>query len=566
MKYLLLVIGLVFFSQLRADQADEWYNRGSTIFHQIKQGKIQGTSANWNRAIRYFEQAALAMNPGQNRYSETYYSLGLCQIEKTSYLKAIATFRQIVKAQPNHRLADDALYLIGYCFLQRGEKAQATLEYERVVFQYPNGDILQKALNTLDEFYKKKPNPKREIVLYQHIIKKVKNSSLVYIYQEKLKKLQSSPPSQAAKPKLVPSKTTSRQGKPKFIKLRVSSAEISSRIVIEFDQLPEYKFNLLTEKQILYIDFLNASMPESQEVQEINNGIIQNLHLSQFSPSVLRLSLAITTDCNYHIFSLDDPSRIVADLSIKKPDQQPPERPNPNLTTGKKEVNLINQLGLKVSTIIIDAGHGGKDPGTSHTKMYEKAITLEIAEKLAKKLGEDPEFQVILTRDLDKYLALEERTELGNSSNGDLFISLHVNSAPSISAYGIETYYLSLTQDIWAQQLAARENATTLLKIADLNNLLSTILINSKIDESIRFARIIHQYLVKETRTLDRGIKKAPFIVLIGANMPSVLVEIGFISNKDERRKLSTEHYKKKIVDGLFKGIKEYAGILKKNT
>jgi len=111
--------------------------------------------------------------------------------------------------------------------------------------------------------------------------------------------------------------------------------------------------------------------------------------------------------------------------------------------------------------------------------------------------------------------------------------------------------------------LAARENATTLLKIADLNNLLSSILINSKMDESVRFAGITHQHLIKESRAQDRGIKKAPFIVLIGANMPSILVEIGFISNKEERRKLLTDQYQNKIVNGLFKGIKEYSAILK---
>ncbi|MBP7461962.1 MAG: N-acetylmuramoyl-L-alanine amidase, partial [Candidatus Delongbacteria bacterium] len=497
MKRTILFILLFGLCRMDADQADDWYAKGSSQFHQIKQGKISNTKSNWNKAIQYFEKAAAGMKPTENRYGETYFSLGLCHTEIESYLRAITAFRQVVKAQSGHRLADDAQYLTAYCFLQRGETNQAMLEFERVVFNHPNGDMLHKALNSLEELYRKKPDPKRETALYQHIVKSVKNNSLVYTYQQKLKDIQirsaSKPTKPIPKPKpTVPSQTppTGKTDNSRFAKIRISSAEISSRIVIEFDKLPEYKFNLLNDKKILYIDFINTVIPEPRDVQEINNGIIRTIHVNPFTPSILRLSIAINTDCQYHIFSLDNPARIVADLSIKKGDPSSADHDKPPVSTGKNEVNLINQLGLKVSTIIIDAGHGGKDPGTLHSKTFEKDIVFKIAAKLAKKLSDDPEFQVILTRNRDEFLALEERTELANSSNGDLFISLHVNSAPSTTASGIETYYLSLTQDIWAQRLAARENATTLLKIADLNNLLSSILINSKMDESVRFAGI----------------------------------------------------------------------------
>lgn len=233
--------------------------------------------------------------------------------------------------------------------------------------------------------------------------------------------------------------------------------------------------------------------------------------------------------------------------------------------------SLARQLGLGARRICLDAGHGGHDPGAiGRGGTQEKDITLAIVLKLEKLLRKELGADVVMTRDSDVFIPLEERTAIANASGADLFLSVHINSARNRTGRGLETYYLSFAKNAAAEELAARENAISQATMKDLNNLVKAITTNSKIDESRDFAGIIQRANISGLSTefkgvLDRGVHTAPFYVLIGANMPSILTEVGFISNPEEERWLKSEAFQDKLAESLLEGVKAYLGQLNRN-
>lgn len=233
--------------------------------------------------------------------------------------------------------------------------------------------------------------------------------------------------------------------------------------------------------------------------------------------------------------------------------------------------SLARQLGLGARRICLDAGHGGHDPGAiGRGGAQEKDITLAVVLKLEKLIRTELGADVVLTRDTDVFIPLEERTAIANASGADLFLSVHINSARNRTGRGIETYYLSFAKSAAAEELAARENAISQATMKDLNNLVKAIATNSKIDESRDFAGIIQRSNIQGLSSefqgvLDRGVHTAPFYVLIGANMPSILTEVGFISNAEEERWLKSDDYQEKLAESLLEGVRSYLGQLNRN-
>jgi N-acetylmuramoyl-L-alanine amidase len=227
-------------------------------------------------------------------------------------------------------------------------------------------------------------------------------------------------------------------------------------------------------------------------------------------------------------------------------------------------LSLAQQLGLGVKKIIIDPGHGGKDPGAMAFGLKEKDIVLDIAKKLAPILEKQLHCEVLFTRDQDIFIPLEERTAIANSKNADLFISLHINAHPSANVRGLETYYLNLTTNAEAMRVAARENATSTHQMSELQNILSDIMKNSKISESSRLAEQVHNSIVKNaenngfTDIKNLGVKQAPFYVLIGAEMPAILIEIAFISNEKDVKNLQNSNFVNMLTQEIAFGIKAY--------
>ena len=248
-----------------------------------------------------------------------------------------------------------------------------------------------------------------------------------------------------------------------------------------------------------------------------------------------------------------------------KPAAPPARTPAPPPADGK--LSLARQLGLGVRRVVVDAGHGAHDPGAPGLDgLQEKEVTLDVALRL-RELLQAAGYQVVLTRDRDVYLPLEERTALANTARGDLFISLHCNASDAGNLSGVETYFLNLASSRRAMATAARENSMALANMSDLQGLLKEIY-SSKMDESSRFAdavqRALHGTLRRKYPDVkDLGVKQAPFYVLIGAQMPSVLAEISFINHPKEGRRLADPAYRQIVAQALADGVKRYVRTVK---
>jgi len=232
--------------------------------------------------------------------------------------------------------------------------------------------------------------------------------------------------------------------------------------------------------------------------------------------------------------------------------------------TARGDRSLIRALGLKIGKIVIDPGHGGHDTGTiGPNGLEEKDLVLEVGRRLGKLLETRLGAEVVYTRKDDTFIPLETRTAVANQARADLFVSIHANSSHDESARGVETYYLNFTSSPEALEVAARENAVSEKSIFELQDLVKKIALKEKIEESREFAGDVQQSLhsglaVKSPAIRDRGVKKAPFIVLIGANMPSILAEISFVSNPTDEHRLATSEYRQRIAESLYRGIAKY--------
>ena len=232
--------------------------------------------------------------------------------------------------------------------------------------------------------------------------------------------------------------------------------------------------------------------------------------------------------------------------------------------TAEGETSLIRALGLKIGRIVIDAGHGGHDSGTIGAGgIEEKDVVLDVALRLGKLLHERLGAEIIYTRSDDTFIPLETRTAIANKAQADLFLSIHANSSADATARGVETYYLNFTSDPTALDVAARENAVSDQSIHQLSDLVKKITLKDKIAESREFAADVEDSLyaglTKGNAGLkDRGIKKAPFVVLIGANMPSILAEISFVTNPQDADQLRQPEYRERVAESLYRGVAKY--------
>jgi N-acetylmuramoyl-L-alanine amidase len=327
----------------------------------------------------------------------------------------------------------------------------------------------------------------------------------------------------------------------------------------------------------LYVDLSNATMGDGKQKNiPINDDLLSYARAARNTLDSVRVVMDIKSFETYKVFSLRDPFRIVIDVwggngaakASAGPPAGPAEPPDAFIDKTRKMPRgaLAKQLALGVRRVVIDPGHGGKDFGAPgfFPGVHEKDVVLEIAKRVARKLREELGLEVVLTRSDDRYLTLEERTAFANTRNGDLFVSIHTNASRDPRAYGTETYFLNLATDDESIRVAAMENATSTKNISDLHSILNDLLKNAKINESSRLAAFVQGALVKNLnlkgydRIKDKGVKQAPFYVLLGARMPSILVETAFISNREECQRLTNPSYQDNLADSIVKGIRTY--------
>jgi N-acetylmuramoyl-L-alanine amidase len=354
-----------------------------------------------------------------------------------------------------------------------------------------------------------------------------------------------------------------------------------TRIVVDTENEVKYSFNDLNKDgknekpPRIYIDFKNALLSEKiDKSYQILDPQVENIRIGQYDKETVRIVVDLKSKANdFKVFSLFKPYRTVIDVWGESPKNHESIKNHPAIskhlenTSIKKAdpASLVKQLALGVNKIVIDPGHGGKDFGAPgyYKGSHEKYAVMDISKTLAKKIKTELGYEVILTRDNDSYLTLEQRTEIANSNRADLFISIHTNAAKNKNANGIETYFLNLATDEDSISVAARENATSTKNISDLQTILNDLMRDAKINESSRLASHIQNSMVnslkeKYSYIKDRGVKQAPFYVLLGARMPAVLIEVSFISNPRECKRLSNDAYKDRLCDGILGGIKKY--------
>jgi len=347
-----------------------------------------------------------------------------------------------------------------------------------------------------------------------------------------------------------------------------------TRVVISLDRKAAYAPHLLKKDpkinkpwRRLYIDIKGARLgPGIHRAIHIDDGLLKKARAGQYDRDTVRVVLDTESIEDYKIFPLSDPFRIVIDVTGGKGALPAAGR----ASTAKKPVpstegaSLREQLGLKVRTIVIDAGHGGRDPGAVGKRgLKEKTVTLKIARMLKARLKKDLDAKIILTRKTDVYIPLEERTAIANSRDADLFISIHINSSPRRAASGVETYILNISNNDEAKRVAARENATSTRSASDLEYILSDLIKTVNNNDSARLAESVHGRLVSSLKSRyskirSNGVKGAPFYVLVGTKMPSILVEASFISNPREERRLRDQRYLRTVVDGIAEGVIRY--------
>jgi N-acetylmuramoyl-L-alanine amidase len=228
----------------------------------------------------------------------------------------------------------------------------------------------------------------------------------------------------------------------------------------------------------------------------------------------------------------------------------------------------VRVFGLKLGRVVIDPGHGGKDGGTiGPNGLTEKALVLDVAMRLGKLVAQKLNAEVVYTRDADTFIPLEERTEIANREKADLFISVHANASSEPTVTGVETYYFNSNPDRKGLELAIRENAASGATFSDLNDLLHRAILQTKLEESRQFAQKVQESLCAysirmNAQARNRGVRQAPFVVLIGATMPSILAEVGFVSNPRDERLMRRGDQRQKIAEALFKGVMQYAASL----
>jgi N-acetylmuramoyl-L-alanine amidase len=396
-----------------------------------------------------------------------------------------------------------------------------------------------------------------------------------------------------------------------FVKSITESAlPRGERITVELSREVAFAGDRVDRPDRVFYDFSNVVIPSSvaDKAQGINGSIVKSLRVSPHKVGVARLVLELNGAPRYSAFPLYNPFRLVIDLESSAPPPVTIAAPAPVFTpppaasappivektaapdkpvtsipvsdgpapaapasTKSGDYSLARQLGLSVSRIVIDAGHGGHDPGAQGFGVNESELVLDVAQRLAKLLQAQPGVQVVLTRDSDEFIPLQERTAIANREGADLFVSIHANASRQATAHGVETYFLNFASNPAAEAVAARENATSTETMGTLPEILKAIALNNKLAESRELATMVQTSMVarlgaQNKSIRDLGVKQAPFVVLIGAQMPSILAEISFVTNHTDATLLKQDKYRQRIAQALCDGVLKYQASLKKVT
>jgi len=490
--------------------------------------------------------------------AETYHEMGK-QFEAKYWHEAIETYRFLRKEYPSSQYGDNALFNIAQIYhIHLKDLPTALAAYEEFLNTYPRSRFAATARDR---------------------IKAIKTE------QEAAEQAKRAPP--PAAPAATPAKPSDGSSV-EVRNIRYWNAKNYTRVVVDLEGEVEYQGGRIANPERIFFDLFNTRLSTvlTGKTFEVNEGLLDRIRVAENRSGVTRVVLEVKTGENYTVFSLPNPFRLVVDIrgsaaqvasrETGEPVEtkaeaapktaaaslpRPPSTPKPT-TDGNH--TLSRALGLKVGRIVIDPGHGGHDTGTiGPTGLMEKDLVLDIARRLGKLLSEQLGAEVVYTREDDTFVPLENRIALANEKQADLFLSIHANSSKAREVRGVETFYLNFTSDPEALELAARENALSQKSVHELQDLVRSISRNEKVNESRELARALqgrlHDGLRKSSRRIqNRGVKQAPFVVLIGGNMPSALTEVAFLSNAEDEQLMKSPQGRQGVADALYAGMTKY--------
>lgn len=501
---------------------------------------------------------------------------------------AIENYRNLVKSYPKSALADDAQYLIGVA-LMANDPDQACRELAKVGILFPQGDMCKRAQEQARQIRANMAKGTRS-TQGETEKEKAKSDGESAVAQRK-------PTDDAGVSGEAPAREKAddadraaagshrhKGSRNRLDKVQYWNGDEYSRVVLTTSGPATYDVKAFPadpgkkDPGRIVLELADcAPSPKVKSRVRIMDEFLQWVLVSKTEGAKTKVVLESRSIETYRVFTMVEPSRIVIDVRGQKqarattppPKQEPPaertkDTPPPEKVKPGSSPSLAMQLGLGVRRIVIDPGHGGKDKGaTGFGGLHEKDITLALARELKKVLEEEAHCEVILTRNKDKFISLEERTAIANAQKADLFISIHANANEDPSQHGTETYYLNLTTDKHSARVAALENATSSRRIGDLEAILHDLMRNSKINESSRLAKDIQTRICSRIKSRyetvrDLGVKQAPFYVLMGAEMPGVLVETAFITNEKEAKRLKDKKFQEDIARGIAEGVNTY--------
>lgn len=569
----ILLLWIVWSPAFAAATAEPDYQKAKAAYNSLQDSaRRQMYRENWIKVYEQF-QAVKRKYPAERRAADALFMSGktFAGLQAISRVpadaeRAVAIFIEMAEAHQDSSLADDALFLAGGLLEETLDDPKgAYLLYRRLVDNFPAGDMVDKAKVRLKALAQYAPPPAPEPVV--KIVPKGPAASMV-------------------EPKASGGGTV---GGGSLTSIRYWSNPGYTRIVLDVSAEAVFSAHFLAadpEKQVpprLYVDIETTSIDAAMmDPKIVDDGLLRQIRTGRPQPDRVRVVLDLDSVGDYKVFPLSDPWRIVIDIAGDKtvtlkqlePEiRSLPESKTDAIATILQEAPKAQQpvhLPAKPASsllrrIVVDAGHGGKDPGAvGPSGLLEKEVTLNLAKELARELTRLLDCEVILTRSTDVYLPLEERTAIANKVGADLFISVHANANKNRDAFGIETYYLNFSKNDKAAAVAARENGTSLKQVSDLELILFDLMANAKINESSRLAAEIQESLVsrisrKYEDIRDLGVKQGPFYVLLGATMPSVLVETAFISNHREEKRLASDAYRKASAEAIAEAVKSYA-------
>lgn len=553
---LILLLSLAVGDLLCADR----YDVLRSDYHQLSRSpQLQRQRVTWERLLKRFDNF-ISQNPLSKKLDKamflqarTWDGLSRASGRKDDAEEALTRYVALSQRFPDSNLSDDALFYAGQAAEFRlKDKTRAAQLYQQIISRFPLGDKKGEALKQLEGL----PAP---------------------------------PPSEPAVQVPVQKPIVSSEGSyhqkgdaPRLQTIRFWSGPEYTRIVLDLSAPVVAKPHVLKgDNPRIYFDLLYTQPSDSLiDNISIQNGLVRKVRSSLFDEQRMRVVIDLNRAVDYRLITLENPHRLVVDvLGTPETTVTAPQRGGASRAAADDSIaNLLDRAdrlpslhvpqtrdddGIRL--VVVDAGHGGRDPGAvGPSGVLEKDVTLRLAKVLAEALRRDMGVKVLMTRTDDRYLKLRERTEYANRVGADLFISLHANASPRGKAYGIETYFLNLSKNNQAAEVAARENGTSLQEVGNLEAILFDLMANAKINESSRLAAEVQQSMVAGLRPhfndiKDLGVKQGPFHVLLGATMPSVLIEAAFISHPREEKRLTSRSYQQRVANSIVRGVKHYA-------